>query len=434
MKMDKTIRCDLLIIGAGAAGMIAGIRGASRGLDTVVAGNPSALAFSSGILDYLGVYPAGNKKILADPEKGLEGLLQDFPNHAYGLAGREKTREYFEFLKAQLDLAGLPYTRMAGGKNMTVPTAMGTLRPGFLVPETMAAGAGAMGRGAKEMVLLVAGIRGLAGFSAVQVAEGLAPLFLRTIPFEAALPGIGTGVPPQILAEKMAESGGVESFAAALLPHAPKADIIGLPAVCGIEGSGDIAASLARRLNKPVFEIPGPPPSVPGLRLKRAFEKRLADSGGRLLSNVRIKDPVFDGRRFTLKGEADPEPLRIRTAGVLLATGRFFGGGLHARRERIVEPVFHLDVAQPTGRRLWHDNRFLTPGGHAVNRSGIETDEFFRPLDERGRPVYAHLYAAGSILAHNDWARLKSGTGTALVSACKAVDAFAKAGEGIHGI
>jgi glycerol-3-phosphate dehydrogenase subunit B len=224
-----------------------------------------------------------------------------------------------------------------------------------------------------------------------------------------------------------------DAFMRQILPHARNAHICGMAAICGIDNSQRILARMEDQMTIPVFEIPGSPPSVPGLRLKNAFERVLDESGARLLSNVRIKDPVFDGRKFTLTAKMDPGDVRVRTRGVILATGRFFGNGLRARRERIVETLFHLDVAQPTGRHLWHDNRFLTPKGHKINQAGIETDPLFRPLDERGRPVYSHLYAVGSILAHNDWARLKSGSGAAIVSACSAVDAFFDARETGHG-
>lgn len=97
--MNEDIHCDLLVIGAGMAGMTAGARAAVNGLDVVVAGNPSTLVFSSGIMDYLGVYPAGNKTCLDDPEQGLNRLAREFPNHSYALAGHDKILESFEFVR-----------------------------------------------------------------------------------------------------------------------------------------------------------------------------------------------------------------------------------------------------------------------------------------------------------------------------------------------
>lgn len=64
---------------------------------------------------------------------------------------------------------------------------------------------------------------------------------------------------------------------------------------------------------------------------------------------------------------------------------------------------------------------FFDGRGHAVNRTGIETDGCFRPLDRAGRVVHPNLYAAGSILAHQDWKREKSGSGISIASAYRAV-------------
>jgi glycerol-3-phosphate dehydrogenase subunit B len=61
--------------------------------------------------------------------------------------------------------------------------------------------------------------------------------------------------------------------------------------------------------------------------------------------------------------------------------------------------------------------------GHPINRAGIQVDENFRPLNRRGKPAYPNLFAAGAILAHQDWMREKSGAGIAISSAYAAVDA-----------
>ena len=83
--------------------------------------------------------------------------------------------------------------------------------------------------------------------------------------------------------------------------------------------------------------------------------------------------------------------------------------------------MFDLPVTQPESRTLWHREQFLDPRGHAVNSAGLSVDESFRPLDENGRPMYDNLYAAGSILAGQDWMRMKCGAGLAIATAYKAV-------------
>jgi glycerol-3-phosphate dehydrogenase subunit B len=90
------------------------------------------------------------------------------------------------------------------------------------------------------------------------------------------------------------------------------------------------------------------------------------------------------------------------------------------------EPLFDLPVHQPEGRDRWHREEFLDRRGHAVNRAGLEVDSIFRPLDASGRPAHRRLFAAGSILAHQDWMRMKCGSGLAIATAHAAVAGAAR--------
>jgi glycerol-3-phosphate dehydrogenase subunit B len=94
---------------------------------------------------------------------------------------------------------------------------------------------------------------------------------------------------------------------------------------------------------------------------------------------------------------------------------------LHADRKRIKETIFDLPVYQPANRTEWHRREFLDSGGHPVNRAGLEIDDSFRPLKGHHQPAFQTLFAAGSILAHNDWKRIKCGAGLAIASAFGAV-------------
>jgi len=69
---------------------------------------------------------------------------------------------------------------------------------------------------------------------------------------------------------------------------------------------------------------------------------------------------------------------------------------------------------------------FLDLRGHPVNRAGLEIDNLFRPLDSSGGAAFERLFAAGSILAHQDWMRMKCGSGLAIGSAYAAVNAYVK--------
>ena len=108
----------------------------------------------------------------------------------------------------------------------------------------------------------------------------------------------------------------------------------------------------------------------------------------------------------------------------LVATGRFLGKGLYADRKIIREPLLNLPVYQPGIRPEWHRFDFMDARGHLINRAGLEIDDRFRPVDSSGKPVFENLFAAGSILAHQDWMRMKCGSGLAMATAFAAVHAF----------
>ena len=53
----------------------------------------------------------------------------------------------------------------------------------------------------------------------------------------------------------------------------------------------------------------------------------------------------------------------------------------------------------------------------------MTVDERWRPLDAAGKAAHPRLFAAGSLLAHQDWIRQRCGAGLAIATAYKAVDA-----------
>jgi glycerol-3-phosphate dehydrogenase subunit B len=115
----------------------------------------------------------------------------------------------------------------------------------------------------------------------------------------------------------------------------------------------------------------------------------------------------------------------IRARGLVLATGRFAGGGLTAEPSGLVrETLMDLHVRQPEGREQWHSPDFFDPAGHPLNRAGLVTDADFHPLDAGGSLIHERLFAIGSLLAGQDWMREQSGSGLAIAAARAAVDAF----------
>ena len=167
-----------------------------------------------------------------------------------------------------------------------------------------------------------------------------------------------------------------------------------------------------------------------GLRLQRMLESILEARGVELVlgeadapdgtpDSLRARDPapsipdpsLFDAGRGPRSDVAESPAHAIRAGAVVLATGRFVGGGVE-RRGAFREPIFDLPIAVGGGE-AWigalTDPSFAA--GQAAFAAGVRVDAALRPIDRDGRPRARNLFACGSILAGNDPARDGAGLG-----------------------
>jgi len=423
MSASNIIKSELCIIGAGLAGLAATLFAANRGLTCVEVGQTGEINFASGFLDLLGVHPAGEKHVWTDPWAGMEVLVQDIPEHPYARLPGEDIQAAFDEILLFLKEVGLPYNRRMN-QNSDVLTSLGTLKPTYCVPHSMWNGVKAL---EKKPPCLLVDIRGLKGFSVRQIAAALQSEWpdLRT----ARISFPETDHLNEVFTEHMASAlilpQNRDKFARTVQPHIKDAQIVGLPAILGLYRTEEVVSDLQKLMGVPLFEIPTIPPSVPGLRLKEAFERGLRIKGVQYLSQQRVLEVRHQANDYFEIGIGRTTAEHIvRSRGIILASGRFIGGGLYADRKRIKETIFDLPVYQPGNRIDWHRRELLDPRGHLVNRAGLEIDDSFRPLNSSGQPAFKTLFAAGSLLAHNDWKRLKCGAGVAIASAFGAVKSF----------
>lgn len=422
---QETTECQLMVVGAGMAGMAATLFAAQKGLQVVQAGLTGEVIYASGVFDLLGVYPPEKRQVVSDPWAALEELRAAEPHHPYARLTAAEIRTAMDTLTDYLGGIGQPYTG-SPEENTTLLTSVGTVKRTYRVPASMAAGSKALA--AKAPCLLV-DLDGLRGFSARQMTATLAQTWPALRAATIQVPGTTAHGPkyPEHVARALEVEAERQRFAAAIAPHVKDAQYVGLPAVLGIYKTPEILADLEAYLKVPVFEIPTMPPAITGLRLKEAFEHHLPSLGVDAYYHHKVLTarPQAEGG-FELKiGKTEAERT-VRAERVLLATGRFIGKGLTPERDGIHEALFDLPVHQPSHRDQWYAGTFLAPEGHAVSRAGLEVDDSFRPITAEGRVVNAHLHAVGSILAHQDWMRTKSGVGIAVASAWGAVKAIAR--------
>jgi glycerol-3-phosphate dehydrogenase subunit B len=417
---------DLAIIGTGMAGMTAALFAANRGISTAIVGSLGESWFTAGLIDLMGIHPMAEGKTWHDPWAAIEAVKKDIPNHPYARLPEEDINIALQEFDAFLDNVGLPYCSHEG-LNSNLITAFGAVKTTHGVPRTMWPGVAALSRKAP---CLIVDLQGLKGFSARLLTERLKSQWpgLKALSIPSIYGGQTHEINPVPLAHDLEIAEYRQKLAELIKPHAADVEYIGLPAVLGIHQPELVVHELGEMLGKPVFEIPTMPPSIPGMRLKEAFIRFLAAQKVNCLfqKHVLKASPTKD-QEFLLDIGRTVHEEKIIAKNVLLATGRFLGGGLQSDHTAIKEPVFDLPVWQPEDRSRWHADRFFEPGGHAVNQAGLETDAMLRPLDADGSPAFDNLFAAGIILAHQDWTRMKCGSGLSIATAYGAVKSLLSA-------
>ena len=185
-------------------------------------------------------------------------------------------------------------------------------------------------------------------------------------------------------------------------------------------------------MGRPVFEALGAPPSVPGLRLQAALLAALRAAGVRSVDGVAERSA--DGAVQVVHGvECQP----VRAGALIVASGRFIGGGIRCEpgsgllRETVLDlPAFA--AGRRTIAALSSEELFAVKasGAHPGMSAGICVDAELRPLDAPSSKV--PVFACGSILGGFDPARDSGGLGTCaltgIVAGERAAQAASRAG------
>lgn len=411
-------KVQLAVIGSGLAGMAASIFALERGLVTAQVGNTGAIAYTSGYFDLLG---AADGHVILDPWQGLDALRRDEPDHPMSRIANVDITTAFRLFTATVSAMGIGYTQ-PGAHNQMALLPGGLVKPTLSVPNTMRAGIAARESGARTLIVDFAGLQ---GFSAKEFCENLNASWTGLSSATVMFPDMQSD--HQLYAEVMARALEVpktrERLAARIREHLGDADYVGLPAVLGIHTPDAVHAAMENLIGIPVFEIPTLPPAVPGIRLREMFEHALPKKGLTLVPQQKVQRVEFNAKGVTLYLQDNFGDVVIEAEAAILSTGRFLSGGLATDRDEVHETLLDIYVHQPNSRDDWHRQYYFDPNGHPINRAGIEIDSACRPLSSKGKPVDERLFAAGTILAYQDWTRQRCGAGLAIASSYKAVEA-----------
>ncbi len=438
------IATDVLVIGGGMAGLVAGAVAAESGQKTVLLRKGlGATAMSSGAIDVIGYLPDGNVPIMS-PIDGLQALTSLHLLHPYSILGYTDAEpsqnleriltqiaEIVTWLKENLASSVAP---LIGDirRNLFPITVLGTTKPTCLIQETMFCDDL---NESSDNVLLFAGIRGHPDFQPGSAASvylenravlGESPKKVGHCVLDIAPFGKPYNVSSIEIARHLDHPGAIDSLVEEMKTQV---DLVGashvaLPPVIGLKRAKENRKKLEEAVGVKVFELLSFPPSVPGHRLQMALEQLFLSKGGTMMMGFEATGSEMKEQQvISLSAKGPRRRVEIRPKVVVLASGKYIGGGLYATEHGLKETVFNLMTVTESFYSA-HDMRpphhtsilAVSSDGHEVFGSGLSIDTTFRPVDMTDHATAHNLFAAGSILAGYNYATEKSGLGVALVS------------------
>lgn len=423
------MRFDTILIGGGLSSLVCGIKLQKAGRKCLmVSAGQNALHFSSGAFGLLGRLPDGTP--VAEPLKVLFALPEE---HPYSKIGTDKIAEYVAsvpgfFRDCGIDLHSVTSSGEISSevgaalvRNGYRMTPLGTLKPSWLAM--------------KDVTLLESRDENLGDKALIVNFAGFLDFNTRFI--AEALEKRGTSCrieavrlkdienirknPTEMRSVNIARVMDIEDnwkeFGHMVQNLYKDEDLIVLPEVFGL-GGREISRWLQEMIPAKVLFLGTMPPSVPGIKAQMLLKNAFESAGGTFLMGDTAIDPVIEGNTVKSIRTVNLGNIRLEADSFVLASGNLFGKGLDAAPDKVVEPVFGLDVDYPADRKDWCDQDFFS--WQNFSGFGVITDSSFKARKDGS--IIDNLYVAGAELGGCNPLKEGSGAGIAILTAMSVAD------------
>jgi glycerol-3-phosphate dehydrogenase len=417
----QPIQTEILVIGAGLSGLVAAWRASThQKRPRLIAKGWGAHYWGAGCIDVLDCFDPTTAPVTTNLSGSLEALVRQNPRHPYALCGLDQLHAAVKAFQDLCMVSGYPLSGTLE-QNWLLPTALGSLRPTCLAPETMLAG-----DGTNHQPAVIVGFERFFDFFPNMIAANLEAQGIPARGLMLDLPSLRSRktISARILAQYFESPEfrrEVVDNLKSKLRQAFKPGMearLGFPAVLGFVNAHAIWQEMQQELECPVFEIPGLPPSIPGMRLHQILCQAIQSQGGEIFEGMQVlKADCAENEVVTAWSEAAARQKPHRAEQFVLATGNFLGGGMVCDSDGDIEEVIlGLPLKKPRQPSEWFHQEFLSKSGHPIFFSGIEVDGDFHPIDEDGNVLFKNLSVTGSLLADVDPLRQRSLEGIALAT------------------
>lgn len=400
------MKTDVIIVGAELDGQVAALRLLEHGYNVrIFARGGGSLHYAPGGIHLLGYSKEQDGEPLISP---LDSMASLAPRHPYQVIGPErvgKALDWFFAASGEMD----QHFRANGG-NTTTLTPAGFGLPTY-APFHLQAGFEAL-RGKR---IAVAQFRGHRDFPAGLIATELAKLEFSVDRIVVEPPGgRAENVALAKAFDRLDDPRAFFQDTAKLLPLGT--ELVLFPALLGLENHQQVSEAAAT-MGFACLEVPTLPPSVPGLRLTRAFERRLLSGGAAIHFGAQVTGTGTGDDRVA--AVTDQQERSFDAAAFILASGGVLMGGLEVDSTGAVrEPTFGLKVHQTaplTAERVDHTL-------DALHQAGIEINQQLRPR-RNGSHAHDNLFVTGSTLGHWNPPQEASAEGVSIATGWAAAEA-----------
>lgn len=125
-----------------------------------------------------------------------------------------------------------------------------------------------------------------------------------------------------------------------------------------------------------------------------SYKEFQSADGTLLMGDCVVSSEVKDGKVLSVTTEKISD-IPFEADYFILATGKYFGGGIKADMDHVWEPLFGCDIEADEDRSTWFDWDFSKK--QKFLDFGIKVDQDFRALSKGN--AFENLYACGEILA-----------------------------------
>nr|WP_072916540.1 anaerobic glycerol-3-phosphate dehydrogenase subunit GlpB [Desulforamulus aeronauticus] len=415
---------DVLVIGAGLSGLMAAAKAVAQHKKVLlVAKGMGALGLSSGCIDLWGYQINQPDKVCTNPLAEIAKLVSHKPEHPYAKVA-DVLPESIDFFLQICHQNKISYLNT--NRNWQLPTALGTLRPTYLVPQSMA-----VPDLAEVKELLVVGFQALKDFYPDVLITNLqkntplgAHCHLKTLMVKLANQELNANTLAHLL-EKQAM---LEQVISQIKPHVLPGMVVLFPPVLGEQLGHEVTEVLSEKLGCSVYEVANIPPALPGQRLQKALLHHLKTQGVEVIIGCQVTDAQITEKRCQgVVANSNGKIMEISAQTMVLATGSFLGGGLTSQSNEIKEAVFGLPVKVCPGK--WSRQDFLSLAGQPFHEFGVAVNDQLQPLDDQGQVLLENVLITGANLAGCNYPIEKCGNGVALASGYKAGKLVGEAGR-----